>query len=485
MRRLEWIAGGTIVLTTIAIVLGSLSLVVLMQVRLRSEMQWIRETRTVSDALSTVETALHQAEDSARDFVLTGDRRELAAYSAALPTVTARLDALRDLLAGRPDKLDRFRKLGALVGQETDLLARVTGFAQNGTRDRAVALLTPDESRTLFANVARALHEMSAIELSELQAGRAAADNSTDWPIRSALAAAGATLAVLITGLILLRAAQRQRRLAETDLRESERLLSSIFNLAQVGIAMAGADGVLKRANATFAALLGRPGDRLRGLSVEKLAAESGAAFEAYLGRGPVPAGAGEVIAQQPDGTTRTLIALGAELDAATGAARFATFTDITAQKQTQADLEASGRRVEEQRLLLDAVLNSSIDGIMAFTAERNEAGALLQFRCVMGNHAAARLRRRPLAALIGTPLHELLVDTELYRLNDEFDRVIRTGMPFEAERDVQEPALGLRWYRLVGPDEFDMAPDYISMDSPLGRALLSRRLQSRRRRLC
>jgi len=31
--------------------------------------------------------------------------------------------------------------------------------------------------------------------------------------------------------------------------------------------------------------------------------------------------------------------------------------------------------------------------------------------------------------------------------------------------------------YRIVGPDEFDMAPGYISMDSPLGRALLTRRL--------
>jgi transcription elongation factor GreB len=34
-----------------------------------------------------------------------------------------------------------------------------------------------------------------------------------------------------------------------------------------------------------------------------------------------------------------------------------------------------------------------------------------------------------------------------------------------------------LRWYRLVGPDEFDMAEDYISMDSPLGRSLLGKRL--------
>ncbi len=34
-----------------------------------------------------------------------------------------------------------------------------------------------------------------------------------------------------------------------------------------------------------------------------------------------------------------------------------------------------------------------------------------------------------------------------------------------------------LRWYRLVGPDEFDMAEDYISMDSPLGRSLLGKRV--------
>ena len=31
--------------------------------------------------------------------------------------------------------------------------------------------------------------------------------------------------------------------------------------------------------------------------------------------------------------------------------------------------------------------------------------------------------------------------------------------------------------YRIVGPDVFDMAPGYISMDSPLGKALLRRRI--------
>jgi transcription elongation factor GreB len=35
----------------------------------------------------------------------------------------------------------------------------------------------------------------------------------------------------------------------------------------------------------------------------------------------------------------------------------------------------------------------------------------------------------------------------------------------------------GKREYRLVGPDEFDFAPNYISVDSPLGRAVLGKGL--------
>jgi transcription elongation factor GreB len=47
----------------------------------------------------------------------------------------------------------------------------------------------------------------------------------------------------------------------------------------------------------------------------------------------------------------------------------------------------------------------------------------------------------------------------------------------FGAWVQLEHSAGDLRWYRLVGPDEFDMAADYISMDSPLGRGLLGKRL--------
>ena len=46
-------------------------------------------------------------------------------------------------------------------------------------------------------------------------------------------------------------------------------------------------------------------------------------------------------------------------------------------------------------------------------------------------------------------------------------------GAWFEVETDTGQR----HRYRLVGPDEFDSAPDYISMDSPLGRAALGKRI--------
>jgi transcription elongation factor GreB len=47
----------------------------------------------------------------------------------------------------------------------------------------------------------------------------------------------------------------------------------------------------------------------------------------------------------------------------------------------------------------------------------------------------------------------------------------------FGAWVQIETAAGDLRWYRIVGPDEFDMHEDYISMDSPLGKGLLGKRL--------
>jgi transcription elongation factor GreB len=52
-----------------------------------------------------------------------------------------------------------------------------------------------------------------------------------------------------------------------------------------------------------------------------------------------------------------------------------------------------------------------------------------------------------------------------------------RSRVYFGARIRLQDEQGGQRTHRIVGPDEFDMGSDYISMDAPLGRALLGRRL--------
>ena len=50
-------------------------------------------------------------------------------------------------------------------------------------------------------------------------------------------------------------------------------------------------------------------------------------------------------------------------------------------------------------------------------------------------------------------------------------NRRVFFGAWFEVENEAGER----RRYRLVGPDEFDFAAEYISMDSPLGRAVMGK----------
>jgi transcription elongation factor GreB len=49
----------------------------------------------------------------------------------------------------------------------------------------------------------------------------------------------------------------------------------------------------------------------------------------------------------------------------------------------------------------------------------------------------------------------------------------------FGAWIELEDAAGNLSRYRIVGPDEFDMAPNYISMDAPLARTLLGKPLDA------
>ncbi|HEY8964976.1 MAG TPA: ATP-binding protein [Candidatus Methylacidiphilales bacterium] len=105
-----------------------------------------------------------------------------------------------------------------------------------------------------------------------------------------------------------------------------------------------------------------------------------------------------------------------------------ATFTEITARKAIEQDLG-------ESRHLLDGVLRSGIDGMLAFSAIRDEAGKIEDFRFILANPAAEHLwgdgrplvGRRLLEAqprLAGSPLFAGLVRIVETGHGDEFEYV-------------------------------------------------------------
>jgi transcription elongation factor GreB len=65
-----------------------------------------------------------------------------------------------------------------------------------------------------------------------------------------------------------------------------------------------------------------------------------------------------------------------------------------------------------------------------------------------------------------------VVVDVEAERGRRDANKVY-----FGAWVELENEAGERRWFRLVGPDEFDMAREYVSMDSPLGSSLMGKRL--------
>jgi transcription elongation factor GreB len=79
--------------------------------------------------------------------------------------------------------------------------------------------------------------------------------------------------------------------------------------------------------------------------------------------------------------------------------------------------------------------------------------------------------------------LHE--IDRRVRFLRKRLDGMVVVDQPptdpqrifFGAWVTVEDAKGEERLYRIVGPDEFDMDPNYISLDAPLGRALLGKTL--------
>ncbi|MEQ9238692.1 PAS domain S-box protein [Coleofasciculus sp. E2-BRE-01] len=100
---------------------------------------------------------------------------------------------------------------------------------------------------------------------------------------------------------------------------------------------------------------------------------------------------------------------------------------DITDVKESQAALEYS-------QSLLSGVLNSSLDGVMAFEAVRDRQGIITDFKWLLVNPAAERMVGRTREQLMGQYLLMEMPGNRQDGLFDFYVQVTETGIPIERE---------------------------------------------------
>lgn len=110
--------------------------------------------------------------------------------------------------------------------------------------------------------------------------------------------------------------------------------------------------------------------------------------------------------------------------------------------KVEQLDMEVASREFAQHSL--KQVLDSSVSGIMAFHAVRDDAGRIIDLEWILTNRQVEVLLDRPTDTLIGQRLLNVLPGTGPSGLFDRFVEVITTGIPLRLDNVHNINGLGL-----------------------------------------
>ena len=90
---------------------------------------------------------------------------------------------------------------------------------------------------------------------------------------------------------------------------------------------------------------------------------------------------------------------------------------------------------LKQSKRLLESVVNSSMNLIMAFDAVRTADGQITDFRCTLANETVERLAGRPGGSMTGLLLSELQQDPDGGARMERYREVVETGMPARFEQ--------------------------------------------------
>lgn len=221
--------------------------------------QWVSHTYQVMDALDSLILTLQRTQNTAADYIATGNADYLSEYRATSSRIAQRIDDVRRLIADNPEQQ---RALIAVEINVVRLKATLDQAADARTQGQVVTT-TGDQQRSITADI-RAMKAREA-ELLNRRVDEAA--HSLQTTRVGLLAGAAANLILLILAAALVIRDQEQR----SQIRDSRLQLAAIVDSSDDAILSKSLDGTITSWNKGAEQLYGWPAQEIIGQSVYRV----------------------------------------------------------------------------------------------------------------------------------------------------------------------------------------------------------------------
>lgn len=122
---------------------------------------------------------------------------------------------------------------------------------------------------------------------------------------------------------------------------------------------------------------------------------------------------------------------------------------DISDRRRIELELQAKTEELDSSKNQLSRILNSSLDGIMAFEAIRDEEGKIIDFEYLLTNPTACTLVGKSESELIGNRLLEIFPGHTSEELFAAYVEVVESGQPLQTEIYYQHDGIDA-WFDIM-----------------------------------
>jgi PAS domain S-box-containing protein len=420
-----------------------------------------------NDVLAGVRTllgGLSEIQRGVRGYLLTGQRSALDLAESGQHDAQQALGQLTILLADNKDQQTRLAAVKADFAELSSYTADLLRVQSERGLNAAILLEAQGQGLALSNRLAANLNALTLAENKLLNDRTSLAESRFQDTARLELVACASTgLLIVLTVGVAHREISRRRK-AESGLRSVAAMQKAILNSADYAIISTDFNGLVTTFNAAAERILGYKAVEVIGkmtpapwheeeeivARAKELSREPGQHIEPGFGVFTQGARKGlpeerEWTIKRKDGSTFPALLSVTPLEDEFGEVSgfLGVLSDLTARRKAETELDRNRKQLE-------AMLHTSIDGIIVFEAERDTSGKIVDLRYRLLNPAAEALMEQDAHSLIGRSALETLSAVSADDLFEKFVRVIEKDEPVDFEYDSVRGDR-TRWFRMAG----------------------------------